>query len=312
MLGKGSYLLLFIFIILIIIPVLLVKGPFWQKKESDFLIKVYNHQQDKVEIMELDDYLRGVVAAEMPALYDLEALKAQAVAARTYSLRQIRAGRGEYQGASISTDYRYCQAWLSEKEMKERWGFLPFFYYWVRINRAVEETRGEVLLYKGKLIDAVYHANSGGMTEDARYVWGKEEPYLKSVKSPYDQEQEKNYKNTYYFGLKELCEKLQLEEKTPITGIEILKRSKSGRVIELKIGNSTLTGIEFRQSLGLSSTKFTVSLEGDILTLTVFGKGHGVGMSQDGANGLAKHGYSYREILQHYYPGTTLARIGSK
>jgi stage II sporulation protein D len=302
LLNKSGYLLIFIFVILVIIPLFLVK----EKEESEFLIKVYNHKTDQVVIMELDDYVRGVVAAEMPACYDIEALKAQAVAVRTYTIKQIRSGKAEYRGASLSTNWRECQAYLSEEEMKEKWGFLPFFYYWARINRVVEETRGEILLYQEAPIDAVYHANSGGITEDASYVWGNQTPYLKSVKSPHDQEQDNNFKKTYYFGLNELKEKLKLKQEIGTGDCKISRKNESGRVVELEIGNKSFSGIEFRQKLDLPSTRFEVTgLEGGILTLTVYGKGHGVGMSQDGANGMARHDYDYHEILKHYYQGVT-------
>ncbi|MFW5986551.1 MAG: SpoIID/LytB domain-containing protein, partial [Halanaerobiales bacterium] len=178
----GIYLLI-IFIILILVPLLLVK----EQDDEKIVLRVYNHQLDKIVEMELNQYLRGVLAAEMPARYHPEALKAQAVAARTYTLKQLPRYGGSrnsaYKGADVSTDYRECQAYFSEREMKDRWGFIPFFYYWSRINTAVEETAKQVLVYDGKLIDAVYHANSGGRTENAEYVWGRNTPYLKSVES---------------------------------------------------------------------------------------------------------------------------------
>lgn len=324
MLSKGVYLLLGLFIVLIIIPVILIKGDFWREDINSQLIRVYNHKEKKIVIMELEEYLRGVVAAEMPALYHPEALKAQAVAARTYTLRQLPeyggAGCRNHPGADISTDFNTSQAWLSEEEMRERWGFLPFFYYWTRVNNAVEETEGEVLQYKFVMIDAVYHANAGGITENSRHVWGREKPYLLSVESPYDSIRQKNYINNYYFGLVDIMEKLELNSKDESGSegnvgldenlqLEVLKRSESGRVLELKMGSHVFTGNEFRQRLSLPSNMFTITREGDIFTFTVKGKGHGAGMSQDGADGFARHGYNYKEILAHYYPGTTITEI---
>lgn len=263
--------------------------------------------------MELDDYLRGVLAAEMPALYHQEALKAQAVAARTYTLKQLPryggSGSQKYKGADVSTDFADCQAFLSENEMREKWGFVSFFYYWARINRAVEETRGQILLYNGKIIDAVYHANSGGMTEDARYVWGSDTAYLKSIESPFDVENEKSFKSTFYFAMNEIKEKLGIQQTSPDDNIHIVKRSSSGRVLELNIAGQSFTGIQVREKLSLPSTKFEISSEGNIYTFTCYGKGHGVGMSQDGANGLAKNGYNYQQILKHYYKNVELRKI---
>ncbi len=321
MFGKTGYILIAIFVILILIPFILIQGPFWRRAGSPLLIKVYNHQQDEIVTMELEDYLRGVVAAEMPALYKLEALKAQAVAARTYTLRQLPefGGQGsqEHPDADICTDYNHSQAWLSESEMKERWGFLPFFYYWARINKAVEETEEEVLFYEGELIDAVYHANSGGVTEDAVNVWGRKTPYLVSVISPYDKESEKNYLSSINLSLTEIIKKMGLdgEEGLDLSAegsdemIRIIESSKSGRVLEVMVGGEVFSGRELRQKLNLPSTMFEIKNQGELVSFTIYGKGHGVGMSQDGANGYAGRGLNYKEILEHYYPGTTLGRV---
>lgn len=312
---KTTIYLLFVFIILIIIPLLLVRGLFWQKDDNQIILQVYNHRQKKIIKMELGKYLRGVLAAEMPAVYHPEALKAQAVAARTYTLKQLPQyggdGSQKYKGADISTDHLDSQAYFSEKEMKKRWGFISFFYYWARINKAVEETGNEVLLYNGKLIDAVYHANSGGKTEDAKYVWGTSTPYLKSVDSPYDKLQDKNYKASFYFGCKELTDKFGIEIKKP-EDIEILQKSESGRILKLRVGKETMDGIMVRNKLNLPSTKLEITHEGDIFTFISYGKGHGVGMSQDGANGFAKKGFNYRQILKHYYQGVEIGNMKNK
>lgn len=310
--GKTAYLLLFIFVILIVLPVVLIKGILWKEKEAAIILKVYHHHQDKIVLLELEDYLRGVVAAEMPAKYHPQALKAQAVAARTYTLQKLPAyggtGSQAYPGADLSTDFRYCQAWLSQKEMKARWGFVAFFYYWARINNAVEETKGEVLSYQGDLIEAVYHANSGGYTENARDVWGGEKPYLISVESPYDQES-KNYQSTFYIALQDVLSKLQIATQDSQWQLAISKTNDTGLVLEAEIAGQAFSGKELREKLGLPSAKFTVTQQGDILAFQVLGKGHGVGMSQDGANGLAQLGYNYQEILQHYYPNTIISRL---
>lgn len=313
--GKTALFLLLIFLILILIPVLLVNGLFWQNDSQELLLKVYNHNTNKMVTMELEEYLRGVLAAEMPAIYHMEALKAQAVAARTYTLKQLPRfgglGSQKYQGADLSTDFTDCQAYLSETEMKDKWGFISFFYYWARINRAVEETKGQVLLYNGQFIDAVYHANSGGMTEDAEYVWGWDTPYLKSIESPYDSENEKSYKSVLNFSMDELKKVFILDDDKDYRDsiVEVSKTSPSGRVLEFRIGNRAFSGFELREKLFLPSSKFNISVDGDIYTFTCYGKGHGVGMSQDGANGFAKNGYKYQQILYHYYNNVEMKKI---
>ncbi|MFP4016536.1 MAG: stage II sporulation protein D, partial [Halanaerobiales bacterium] len=295
--GKTWLLLLIIFIVIIIVPIFFVQEFFWGNN-SETILKVYNHKTKSMEQIELEEYIRGVLAAEMPALYHHESLKAQAVAARTYTLKQLPefggTGSRKYAGADVSTDYTDCQAYLTENEMKEKWGFISYFYYWFRINNAVEETRGEVLLYNNRLIDAVYHANSGGKTEAAEYVWGNNVSYLKSITSPYDKDGHKNYSQIIVFNENELISLLGINHKD-LAKIEILEVSKSGRILNIKIGNKVFTGREMRSKLTLPSTKFYISRKGNTYSFKCMGRGHGVGMSQDGANGLAKHGYTYQQ-----------------
>ena len=308
---KALIFFIFIFLILILLPVLLV-GDFFRQEEQALVLKVYDHYRGQIVNMELEEYLRGVLAAEMPALYHMEALKAQAVAARTYALKQLPryGGQGsrKYPGAELSTDYTDCQAYLSEAGMKEKWGFFSYFYNWYRINKAVEATKGEVMLYNGNLIDAVYHANAGGRTEAAVYVWGWDLPYLKSIESPHDQENTRAYYSSYSYSLEELKRIFKIEGKgDPLLKIE--KTSPSGRALEIRVGERLYSGREVREILALPSTKFQTSLEAGSYVFTCYGKGHGVGLSQDGANGLAGEGYNYQEILEYYYQGIEIRKI---
>ncbi|HLV09679.1 MAG TPA: stage II sporulation protein D [Halanaerobiales bacterium] len=313
MLGKIVWLIIIVLIIMILLPVLLTVDLSRLKREEKIILKVFNYQQERVVNMELNDYLHGVVAAEMPAIYHLEALKAQAVAARTYAIKQLPkfggSGYDDYSGVDITTDSRVHQAWLSEEELKERWGFLGYFYYWSRINRAVEETSGEIIIYNDKPIDAVYHANSGGRTEDSSLVWGTALPYLKSIESPFDSESEKNYSQIKYFSSSEIIRALKLNNTAGLVELMVSKRSGSGRVMEVLAGGKQFSGREIRERLGLPSTNFEVKQDGDIFRFSILGKGHGVGMSQDGANALAKRGHNYREILEYYYPGVKITTI---
>ena len=337
MLKKSLYYIIFIFLIIIIFPLLITRGFFFfsDEEEGSLLLKVYDTRKEKIVEMELETYLKGVVAAEMPAVYDLEALKAQAVAARTYALKQMPRyggpGSSQHSEADISTDFRYNQAWISREQMKEKWGFIPFFYFWNRVSRVVENTRGEVVIYQGQLIDAVYHSNAGGITEDAQYVWGNKTPYLKSVKSPYDRESLKNYQYLFKIPITDFDKKLETnlvnlvqpkkqedginEQKTLINSsnekkiFNIKERSESGRIISLKIAGKDFTGQEVRKKLSLPSNKFEFVIKEEYIETRVIGNGHGVGMSQAGANGLAKHGYNYIEIIEHYYTGVKIIEM---
>lgn len=330
MLNRSLFVILCIFFLVIILPVLALRGLyFFEKEERDpIMLKVYNVNLKKVEKMELEDYLVGVVAAEMPAIYHIEALKSQAVAARTYAVRQmpVYGGSGSrYDMADICTDFRYSQAWISEEEMKEKWGFVPYFYLWNRVKQAVEDTAGEILIYEDRPIEALYHSNAGGRTESAQYVWGNRVEYLKSVASPYDREREKNYKFKSIFEIEDFDQKLGTDIKTSVMAgneggemslkqkkpslFEIMEYSESGRVYKIKIGDKILKGNEIRDKLSLQSNYFEFHLEGDEIHCSVKGYGHGVGMSQDGADGFARHGYDYKRILKHFYPGTELIKI---
>ncbi|MFP4015931.1 MAG: stage II sporulation protein D, partial [Halanaerobiales bacterium] len=303
--SKLGILFLSILLILIIIPLLINEFLSQSEDVSPQLLKVFNHQTGQIMQMELEEYLRGVVAAEMPAIYHTEALKAQAVAARTYAVRQLSqfggSGTQKYNGADLSTDYADCQAYISEEQMKEKWGFVSFFYHWAKINKAVEETSGQVLVHKNSLIEAVYHANSGGMTEAAEYVWGNQSSYLQSVDSPFDSLSERNFKRIETFSINDFVKIFNIDKSKGVSEIEILNVSKSGRVLEIRIDNKSYTGKEVRELLDLPSTKFEIDKNGSSIEVNTYGYGHGVGLSQDGANGLAQNGYDYQQILHHYY-----------
>ena len=313
-------------------PIIVVKGLFFfaEEKKDDLIIKVYQHKQNQIVKMKLTNYLKGVVAAEMPANYRLEALKAQSVAARTYTLKKLPqfggSGCSTKPEADISTNYKYNQAWLSEKEMKNKWGFLPYFYLRLRITKAVEATKGQVLVYNNQLIDAVYHSNSGGQTEASENVWGRKVSYLRSVNSPYDKEDDDTYQHTYEYKLEEFDSKLgvNLEEKINSNSqskqklligkgnnklIKVVKYNESGSVNKINIGQKQFEGTEIRDKLSLPSTKFEFSIQADKIVCEVKGNGHGVGMSQAGANGFARHDYNYQQILKHYYSDTEIVNL---
>lgn len=257
-----------------------------------------------VEDMELEEYLTGVVLAEMPASFEEEALKAQAVVARTYTLRAHN-GKGKHDGASVCTDSACCQAYRSEENYFTEGGSMESVD---KVREAVEDTYGLVLTYQGELIEATYFSCSGGSTEDALAVWGTDVPYLKAVSSP-GEEDATYYTDSVSFSQSEIEDKLQLElQEDSAAWFGDVSYTSGGGVDTMVIGGKTFEGTELRQLLGLRSTAFSVTVEGATVTFHTRGFGHRVGMSQYGADAMAVSGCSFEEILQHYYQGTALER----
>lgn len=311
---------------LIAIPAIVVRGvdyrtvPYRPAKAGEgVMIKVYLHEQKEIKEINLEDYVKSVVAAEMPAEFDMEALKAQAVAARTYAARNMLmyggAGSLAHPGADISTAVGEGQAWVDEQTLKNRWGENKYSLYWYRISRAVDETRGLVLTYNGEMINALFHSTSGGQTEDPSEVWGQQTPYLKSVACPWDQNSPR-YKAQKQFTVNEI-EALLGPDAGVITVakngqadlVQIIEKTSSGRVKKVRIGSKVFDGVDVREKLGLHSTNFTWTFEGDQVRFSTTGYGHGVGLSQYGANGLAKEGKSYKDILHYFYQGVQMANV---
>ena len=259
----------------------------------------------------LEEYLVGVVAAEMPALFEEEALKAQAVAARTYAVYQM-----ESQGITVDDLMENGgQSYQSLAERQENWGE-SFSTYESRIRTAVEETAGEILVYEEEPILAVFHAISSGETEGADNLWaGQDLPYLQSVASPQD-ETSLEYTYQHTFSLEEAAALLQQADPQLVLAsgslkeqMQVLSRSDAGYIQSIQIGNRTYTGQQIRTALGLRSTDFTVEENGNEITFTTYGYGHGAGMSQYGANALALEGYSYDDILHYYYTDVSLKKM---
>jgi len=264
---------------------------------------------DGVETISLRDYLIGVVAAEMPASFSLEALKAQAVTARTYTLYRVERGTA-HTDADVCGDFTHCSAYLSDARLRERWG-TEYANYAEKISLAVDETDSLVVEYEGELIDAVFHSTSSGMTEAAVDVWGSERPYLHSVQSSGDTISARYY-GSKTFSTAELKEILQeLLPGADLSGTAAdwfadLKRSEAGGVKTLTVGGVSTTGGQIRSALGLNSANFDVTPLGDTLVFTTVGYGHGVGMSQYGAEAMAQNGADFETILTHYYTGTAV------
>lgn len=250
----------------------------------------------------LESYLVGVVLGEMPADFELEALKAQAVVARTYTCRRLLSPKHE--SAQVCTDPACCQAYVSKNTYLQSGGTQEGID---RVCQAVEETAGQVLRYQGELIEATYFSYSGGRTEDAAAVWGTDVPYLQSVDSP-GEEQATHYIDTVTFTAREFQEKLDLSLTKPVENwLGKVTYTAGGGVATMEIGGREFTGTELRKKLGLRSTAFVMTALQDSITVTTKGFGHRVGMSQYGAEAMAVQGSDYRQILAHYYLGTELA-----
>ncbi len=275
-------------------------------------INVYRHASGKTESIDFEDYVKGVVAGEMPTSFEMEALKAQAVAARTYSLSKvIRSGDGgnpDHPSAPVCDD-THCQVYRSPEELKEIKSAEWMDTGWAKIQEAVDSTKGQLMYYQGALVEQpLFHSSSGGKTENSEDVFVSALPYLRSVDSPY--ETAAPHRNEQVeVSLSEFKQKIKQSYPNKNLGavssstLKVLERSEGGRVASLQVGNLTLKGREVRDLLGLRSADFTASLQGNTVLFTTDGYGHGVGMSQYGANGMAQAGYKYTQILKHYYTG---------
>ena len=265
----------------------------------------------QVEELTLRDYLWGVTAAEMTASFQLEALKAQTVAARTYCLYQ-RAGAGEkHPGADVCDDYTCCQAYLTPEQAAVGWG-AEAENYAAKINRALLETDGLVCLYEGKPIDAVFFSSTAGRTSDAVSVWGTEIPYLSAVDSP-EGEEVPGWQTVVTFSPEDFTTRFQGAYPEadltvpPQDWFRDLVQDDSGVVTTVTIGGVSLSGGQARSLFGLRSAHFTAAATEEAVTFWVTGYGHAVGMSQYGANAMAGEGKSFQEILEWYYTGVEVA-----
>lgn len=300
-----SAMLVTLFFVMLLVPLAAdIEQPLPQRaeengqsiKEESFKIK----RGEEIITLSETEYIVGVVAAEMPALYEPEALKAQAVAAYTYAVRKRASAGEEYH---LTDQSALDQSFQDETERKEKWGE-KYEEYEQKIRAAVNSVCGQLILYEGEPIFAAYHAVSSGHTEAAVNVWGKEVPYLCGVLSVADKLCE-TYKSEITLTPADLSEKLSCE-KLPENAAEwVIKRecSEVGTVIKFSLGENEYNGSEVREKLGLRSSCFETEYRDGNFVFTVYGYGHGVGMSQYGANQMAKSGADYKEILLWYYKG---------
>ncbi len=289
-------------------------------KAEEPVVRLYVHGTGEILELPLDDYVTGVVAAEMPAEFPMQALKAQAVAARTFILKRVKAGGVEnsrHPGADVCDDHRHGQAWIGREEMRRRWGALNYYRYYYKIRQAVDETRGMVLTHQGRLIDPIYHSSCGGRgTESAEEVWKVEVPYLKGVPCPYCADPQPVRVTSIPLAQASRALKTNLNA-VPVSGrgeagapfMRVLEYTRAGRPKTVQLGERTYAATAVRDLLDLRSADFTFQVSADRLEITTRGYGHAVGMCQYGAKGLAAHGYDFAQILKHYYTGVEIVRL---
>lgn len=329
---KTIFIILAIAFVTVILPFLIIYNTsgFYKHKENDkkseglssdtATIKVYIKEEDRVEEMNINDYLVGVVSAEIPASFEEEAIKAQAVAARSYLMSHINSYKNtgvpeNHKGADTCTDHTHCQAWMSEEARKSAWNKDEADANWEKIKNAVLETSGEVMMYDGAVINAVFHSTSSGKTENAVDVWGSDVPYLKSVESGGDAYSPK-YESEINISVDEYKNIVLTELKSGIPDwskglFGDIVRSEAGGIVSMTIGGVPIKGTEFRTMFGIRSTNVEITEKDGRVHMSVRGYGHGVGMSQYGANYLAGEGKDYKEILKSYYTGVEIKKLGN-
>ncbi len=326
------YLLSFI-LICFVIPAILTKRTVNTISQENTNIENQQSQQDKeneqnyqyskygtitllhkktgnTEQVNIDDYLCNVVSAEMPADFEIEALKAQAIVARTYTIYKIL--NKKHENADICDDSTCCQAWISKEDRLARWEESKRENNWQKINDCVNSTKGKIITYNNQPINAFFHSNSGGVTEIPVNVWGGTGyPYLQSVETS-GEDAYNQYASEVTFTQEELINKLKQKysdisiDFSNENEIKILEYTESTRVKTVKFGNHEISGVEARTLLGLKSTNFEITKDGDNIKFSVKGYGHGVGMSQTGADSMAKQGSTAEDIIKHFYAGVEI------
>lgn len=268
-------------------------------------ITLLHKKTGNTEQVNIDDYLCNVVSAEMPADFEIEALKAQVIVARTYTIYKIL--NKKHENADICDDSTCCQAWISKEDRLARWEESKRENNWQKINDCVNSTKGKIITYNNQPINAFFHSNSGGVTEIPVNVWGGTGyPYLQSVETS-GEDAYNQYASEVVFTQEELINKLKQKysdisiDFSNENEIKILEYTESTRVKTVKFGNHEISGVEARTLLGLKSTNFEITKDGDNIKFSVKGYGHGVGMSQTGADSMAKQGSTAEDIIKHFY-----------
>lgn len=292
-----------------------------ENKEFEYkkygIIKLLHTNDNKVEELPIDQYLVNVVSGEMPADYEFEALKAQAVVARTYTIYQIINNGNKHENADVCDSYKCCQAWISKEDRLNKWEESVREENWKKIESAVNDTKGLIVTYNNSPINAFFHSNSGGTTEVPVNVWGGTGyPYLQSVETSGEEGYSQYYSEVEVSNsdiLKKLKTKypnVEIDFKKS-DDIKIIDYTNSGRAKTIKFGNTEISGVEARTIFELKSANFEITKNENSIKFEVKGYGHGVGMSQTGADSLAKSGSTYEEIIKHFYSGVEIKDVNS-
>ena len=309
--------MLLITVVLIIIPFFVVKISNKDLKKyteseikldfvSNRIVRVKRVNKNRIDNVRLEEYVVGAVGGEMPVSFSLEALKAQAVASRSYVLKKQENNKdGTYDVFDTTSN----QGYLDDDDLKEKWKD-SYVSYINKVREAVNETSMEYLEYNGEIANTMFFSTSNGYTEDSQVVFSEDIPYLKSVDSKWDESISSSFNYEVEMSLDDFYKKLDLNYDKNLS-IVLLDRSSSGRIISLKINGKLFTGREVYNKLKIRSTDFAIIQEGEKVKIKTKGFGHGVGMSQYGAFGMAKNGYKYNEILAHYYKGTNLKKLAN-
>ena len=309
--------MLLITVVLIIIPFFVVKISNKDLKKyteseikldfvSNRIVRVKRVNKNRIDNVRLEEYVVGAVGGEMPVSFSIEALKAQAVASRSYVLKKQENNKdGTYDVVDTTSN----QVYLDDDDLKEKWKD-SYVSYINKVREAVNETSMEYLEYNGEIANTMFFSTSNGYTEDSQVVFSEDIPYLKSVDSKWDESISGSFNYEVEMSLDDFYKKLDLNYDKNLS-IVLLDRSSSGRIISLKINGKLFTGREVYNKLKIRSTDFAIIQEGEKVKIKTKGFGHGVGMSQYGAFGMAKNGYKYNEILAHYYKGTNLKKLAN-
>lgn len=279
-------------------------------------IQVYYHKEDALRETDLESYLVGVLAGEMPVSFHEQALMAQAVAARTYTrYKAAHGGCGSKEDADVCTNSQCCQAYQSTEALQTSWGD-AYEERIAKLQNAVAKTQGKIITYEGAPIEALYHSGSGGKTEDSELVFAAARPYLRMVESENEVGgRQENQKEISFADFAQTVNKsypkakLKSERSALLKSVRVLSLSDSGRVLQIQMGEISITGKQCRKLFSLDSTLFSIAFTEDAIVFSTKGFGHGVGMSQSGANGMAQAGSDWEEILLHYYTGVEIGDI---
>ncbi len=298
------------FLLILIIPTVLVINLKVEEKEDKFnlinnkIVRVKRVSKNIIEEVPLEQYIIGVISAEMPISFHEEALKAQAVCARSYVIRKIDTNKEkEYDVVDTISN----QVYQDNDELKNKWKD-KYEENYKKLKLIVEETRGEYLTYKGEVIETFFFSTSNGHTENSEEVFTKALPYLRSVESTWDEEVSPVFHSTEEISLSDFYTKLNLPYKSTLN-YEILEKTEAGSIKKIRINGKEFKGTEVRTKLGIRSTYFELKVAGNNVNIKTRGYGHGVGMSQYGALAMAKKGYKYGDILKYYYKDVEISKI---